>query len=280
MKRFITLLIITLPILVSGQDVGIFRIYYKPDKLYTSKSEAKSETRMSLQGDKAVIDKINQGSTHFPMTVQTLIITQTSSSTGSATTGNIVPIKFIFQNEQTKIIFNGNVTTQTSPLNGQSIDGLYTNKNTFIPNSKSLNGLDENKKQRMLKVLEMSQNQIIFPEKKLKIGDIFLQNNPMDIPISGFTPIQCTIVTTFKLIDTINTVAHFDISQIIKLDKSDPKFTVELSGTGTGSAEYDIKNKFLLNQITKSKIQIKIKLPNVDMILDLDNDINQFNKIK
>jgi hypothetical protein len=280
MKKFLIPLMILFPISMSGQNEKIFKIYYKPDKVYSMQSETVSETKISLKGEKSVIDRLSQSGSQYPMTIQTVISNQCASSTGASTSETVVPIKFYFQNEQTKTTFNNNASIQTNPLNGLSVEGVFINKNTFVPNTNSIKGLDETKKQRLIQVLEMSQNQILFPQKQIKIGDQFTQNSPMEIPVSGFSPIQSTIISTFTLLDTINGIAKFKIDQNYKLDKSDPKFKVEFNGTGSGSAEYDINNNFLINQLIKSKISIVIKLPNVDMLLDLDNTINETNKIK
>ena len=280
MKNLFTLLFLLFSLPIIGQNGKIFKIYYQPDKIYTIQSETTSETLISLKGDKAVIEMLNQGGSQFPLTLLMTINSQYTSSTGVATTDNVVPIIFHFQNEQTKTTYNNNSSVQSSPLNGLKVEGVYVNQNTFVPNPNSISGLDEIKKQNLLKALEMSQNQIIFPQKELKIGDQFTQNNTMEIPISGFSPIQSILTSTFTLTDTINGIAKFKIDQTYKLDKSDPKFKVEFKGTGSGSAEYNMTNSFLNSQNIKSKISIIIKLPNVDMLLDLDNTINQIIKIE
>lgn len=280
MKNLFTLLFLLFTLTVIGQNGKIFKIYYKPDKIYTIQSETTSETKMSLKGDKTVIERLNQNGSQFPLTLLMTISSQYTSSTGAATTDNVVPIKFYFQNEQTKTTYNNNTSVQTSPLNGLKVEGVYVNQNTFVANPNSISGLDETKKQNLLKALEMSQNQIIFPQTELKIGDQFKQNNTMIIPVSGFSPIQSIITSTFTLLDTISGIAKFKLDQTYKLDKSDPNFKVEFKGTGIGSAEYNITNSFLNSQIINSKISIIIKLPNVDMLMDLDNSINQIIKIK
>ena len=280
LKKLFTLLFLLFPITVIGQNRKIFNIYYKPDKIYIIQSETTSETKMSLKGDKSVIDRLNQSGSQFPLTLLMTISSQFTSSTGTATTEKVVPIKFYFQNEQTKTTFNNNTSVQTSPLNGLTVEGAYINQNTFVANPISISGLDETRKQNLLKALEMSQNQIIFPQKELKIGDQFTLNNTMGIPVSGFSPLQSIITSTFTLLDTIDGIAKFKIDQTYKLDKSDPNFKVEFKGTGIGTAEYNITNSFLNNQIIKSKISIIIKLPNVDMLMDLDNTINQIINIK
>jgi hypothetical protein len=280
MKKNFTILFLLFPITVIGQNGKIFNIYYKPDKIYNIQSETTSETKMSLKGDKSVIDRINQNGSQFPLTILMTISEQFTSSTGAATTEKVVPIKFYFQNEQTKTTYNNNTSVQANPLNGLKIDGVYINQKTFVLNPNSVSGLDESKKQNLLKALEMTQNQITFPQKPLKIGDQFTQNNTMLIPVSGFNPIQSIITSTFTLLDTIDGIAKFKIDQIYKLDKSDPNFKVEFMGTGYGSADYSIPNNFLNSHLIKSKISIVIKLPNVDMIMDLDNTINQIIKLK
>jgi hypothetical protein len=280
MKRLFTLLFLLFPITVIGQNGKIFNIYYKPDKIYIIQSETTSETKMYLKGDKSVIDRLNQSGSQFPLTLIMTISSQYTSLTGATTTEKVVPIKFYFQNEQTKTNFNNNTSLQASSLNGLTVEGVYINQNTFVPNPNSILGLDETKKQNLLKALDMSQNQITFPKKELKIGDQFTQNNTMVIPVSGFSPLQSIVTSTFTLLDTIDGIAKFKIDQTYKLDKSDPNFKVEFKGTGVGSAEYNIPNSFLNNQIIKSKISIIIKLPNVDMLMDLDNTINEIIKIK
>jgi hypothetical protein len=280
MKNLITILFLFATQTLIGQNGKFFKIYYKPDKVYTFQSETTSETKMSLQGDKTVIERFNQSGTQFPLTLLMTINSQYTSSTGSATTEEVVPILFHFQNEITKTTFNNNTSVKVSPLNGLKVEGVYVKQNIFLPNPTSVSGIDETKKQDLLKALEMSQNQIIFPQRELKIGDQFTQDNKMDIPVSGFSPIQSVITSTYTLTDTISGIAKFKIDQVYKLDKSDPNFKVEFKGTGTGSVEYNIANSFLINHIVNSKISIIIKLPNVDLIMDLDNTINQIIKIK
>lgn len=274
MLKVISLLIFFTPLNLFSQVDNVFKIYYKPNKLYTIHSEIISESKTSLEGDKSMIDDLNRFSL-YPMIFNISIISETSSLTDSATIENIVPLKFSFIKEQTKTKYNNKTDSQRSTLNGSSVDGVFVNKNKFVPRPGSMDQLDEENKQKILKSLEMSHSQILFPEYQLKIGDQFTQKSPMEIPISGLKPIHCTMNTIFTLTDTIKQIAYFNITQAITSDNNDTSSSVILVGSGYGSAEYDIKNNFILKEIINSKISIRVKSTQLDVILDLSNSLNQ-----
>jgi hypothetical protein len=274
MRKTFVLLILSIPINLFSQVENVYRVFYKPDKHYTIKNELYSATKMSLEGDKGMIDDINRQSI-YPLTLYIATSSEISLSTGPATMEDIIPIKISFDRELTKTTFNNKTTIQKNPLKGISIEGIYENKNNFTLMPGSIDDFDESKKQNILKSIEISKNQILFPETPLKIGDQFIQKFPMEIPVPGLKTIQCTISTIFTLTDILNNVAHFTINQDIIQDTDKINPSIELKGAGSGSVDYDIKDNFLTNRTINSAISIRFKSEKVDVIMDFNNSIDQ-----
>jgi len=274
MRKTFIILILSIPINLFSQGGYVYRIFYKPDKHYTIKNELYSATKMSLEGEKEIVDGINRQSL-YPLTLYIATSSEISLSTGNVTMDEMIPMKISFVKELTKTTFNDKTTIQKNPLKGISIEGIYDNKNNFNLNPGSIDEFDELKKQKILKSNEISLNQIMFPEYLLKIGDQFIINSLMEIPVPGLRTIQCTVSTIITLNDTLNNLAHFTINQDINQDYDKFNPSVELKGAGYGSVDYNIKEKNLTNRIINNAVSIRFKSEKVDVIMDFNSSINQ-----
>jgi hypothetical protein len=279
MRQVFILLMLLLSIRLYSQSENAYNICYKPNKHYEFNSESYTRTITSLEGDESIIENLNRASL-YPMEYSFLSVSEEFAETGASKIEGTVPIKYSFIKGQTKTRIRNKTITEKSPFNGMSVEGYYIDESKFVPNPNCLDGLSDSIKQSIFKSVSESQNQILFPAERLKIGDKFTRNKSVQIPVSGLKPINCIVSTEFTLVDTTSRVTHFSINQNIKQDSSKSNASIDFNGVGSGDILFDKENSFIISQIINNAISVKFKSNNLYVIINQNNSLNQKVKIE
>ena len=97
------------------------------------------------------------------------------------------------------------------------------------------------------------------PEKRLKVGEQFVREYPVDEDF-GFTKLHMVLTTTYKLVSIANNLATFEIKQVYNLSSTIKDHTFKGEGEGSGKMVYDIADNYYKDY-------------NVNMSLSMSKDI-------
>lgn len=269
MKKYISYLLILTHFFCNSQTQKevIFKVQYKPEMKYNQIIEQKSQTNIKYSGSEDFLKKLKDKGIQNPMITSTQSKIETIFKTGKETTKKTFPITIEF--------------TKTKSSDGKIIipDGtiIYGNgSNGNMPTLDSIvsKELDENFKKSLLQTIQSTLNQLSFPEKKIKIGDSFVRESPLSIPISGST-VEMIITTYYKLLDIENNIANFDVSSVFTMKSVITKYDIKTTGNSKGKMLYDIVNNNLTNYKTDTEMKMNFKLEDLYMDLESNSSFNQ-----
>lgn len=263
MKKYISYLLILSHFFCNSQTQKevTFKVQYKPDMKYNQMIEQKSQTNIKYSGSEDFLKKLKDKGVENPMITSTQSKIETIFKTGKEIKKKTFPLTIEF--------------TKTVSSDGKIIipDGtiIYGNgSNGNMPTLDSIvsKELDENFKKSLLQTIQSTLNQLSFPEKKIKIGDSFIRESPLSIPVSGST-IEMTITTYYKLLDIENNIANFDVSSVYTMKSVITKYDIKATGNSKGKMLYDIVNNNLTDYKTDTEMKMNFKLE--DLYMDLES---------
>ncbi len=255
MRNLLLLSLVIVTFTSCGQDKVTFKTYFKPDKIYKTIMTTSSETEVDFTGNQEKIERIKAKGTILPIVVIGASESVTITTTGALTADKTFPAKMTFEKVTSSQKQNDKLKEDTS-MTGLIIEGFYEDGNKLKIDTMISDTMDESTKSIIKSTLENAQQQILFPESPMKIGDTFDQEIPLQIPIGGQIPVKVVIVTNYKLTSIKDNKATFDIKQTVTLDISTEQNNVSASGTGTGVSEFDIAN----STITKNETDLTMTM--------------------
>jgi hypothetical protein len=263
MKKYISYLLILTHFFCYSQTQKevIFKVQYKPDMKYNQMIEQKSQTNIKYSGSEDFLNKLKDKGLQNPMITSTQSKIETILKTGEETTKKTFPLTIEFTKTESS---DGKIIIP----DGTIIYGNGSNGNMPTLDSIVSKELDENFKISLLQTIQSTLNQLSFPEKKVKIGDSFIRESPLSIPISGST-VEMTITTYYKLLDIENSIANFDVSSVYTMKSVITKYDIKATGNSKGKMLYDIVNNNLTNYKTDTEMKMNFKLE--DLYMDLES---------
>ena len=147
------------------------------------------------------------------------------------------------------------------------IIGKYNSENKFKIDSITGEGVTDQIRTVMSSTLENIQQQIVFPEEEIKIGDTFENEIPMTIPMQGMNPMEIIVKTKYFLKEIESDIAFFDTEQSITLDTVQEQMNMTASGSGKGTCQFNIKDGYLIQYET-------------DLPMDLSMTMNEMMSMK
>jgi hypothetical protein len=263
MKKYISYLLILSHFFCNSQTQKevAFKVQYKPDMKYNQMIEQKSQTNIKYSGSEDFLKKLKDKGVENPMITSTQSKIETIFKTGKETTKKTFPLTIEFTktvSSDGKIIIPDGTIIYGNGSNGNmpTLDSIVSKK------------LDENFKKSLLQTIQSTLNQLSFPEKKIKIGDSFIRESPLSIPVSGST-IEMTITTYYKLLDIENNIANFDVSSVYTMKSVITKYDIKATGNSKGKMLYDIVNNNLTDYKTDTEMKMNFKLE--DLYMDLES---------
>lgn len=137
--------------------------------------------------------------------------------------------------------------------------GIDTIGRIPVIDSMSTHGMNEFIKKNLISTVENLLQQSCGPEKKLKVGEFFTRETPLNLDVGGIK-LQLMITTTYQLKSIENGDANFDISQVYSLSSTITDHTFKAEGEGKGKVVYDIKDNYYKDY-------------NSDVVLNMSMDI-------
>lgn len=256
MKQIIILFFILtrFAVITYSQDSLSFKSKYLPEKKYNQTIEQISNTELSYFGPDEFLEKLKNKGIQNPTITNKTSFTECVIKTGSLTDKSIFPLTMEF------VKITGSDGKQAMP-DGTILYGNISGDNMPVFDSISMAGIDDEIKNSVLQFMQSLNSQLNFPEKKLNVGDEFIRESPLSVPISDVT-VEMAITTKYKLKSILDDIALFDILQIYTMESAITKYIITANGNGTGQLFYDIKNNFYLRYLLDTNFEMNAKLDN------------------
>jgi hypothetical protein len=161
---------------------------------------------------------------------------------------------------------------------GSVVQGEITGDQLPIFSNVTSNTLDTDQKNQLLQTVQTTFEQFKFPEQRLKVGDQFSTDRPMEMAMEGST-IVIAVTTTYKLLSIKNEMAQFEISQSYQMTPKimDNSFTGK--GAGKGQLSYNIGISLITDYSIKTELEMNKKLDYYEFDLKTVNEFSQTTQI-
>ncbi len=244
-----------------------FNVTYKPNSVYTLKTERSSKVEMETQRNDEAADKNSNENIQ--------VKENTSKQTANLRTGLLKPD----QSFSWKMTFDSITSTNTknnieNPLSEFVFEGTYNKLKEFHIDSLITNTVDKN----VVKDLETSvakiAEQFSFPSAQMRIGDEITQNTPVEWKMGNSETIQMHVRTKFTLKSIKDDLAFFDIAQNLDSISSKGKY-IEGTGDGAGSCEYNFRENYIAQYQTVSNTDMTLKVFGQNLKVRMNSTYNQ-----
>lgn len=254
-----------------SQDSLIFKTYFKPETNYSQTIVQTTHTEMKYSGSEEFLQKLKEKGINNPTITDNESKSESVFKTGKLTDETNFPLTIEFVNSTSsdgkKAIPDGTF------IYGHGSIGAMLTLDSLI----SI-GLDEEYKKMLLQAIQSTYSQLSFPEKIVKVGESFSIKQPLSIPISGVT-IEMDITTNYKLLNIINGIADFDVSQVYTMKSTITNYTINAKGSGNGKLLYDVLDNYNLKYHVDSEMEMNMKLDKFDLDLKTKTGFIQLTEI-
>jgi len=221
-----------------AQQATVFKMNYLPGLTYTNTQTINSLMQIDFTGEKAELEKLPVS--QFPIVLQNKSSLKYTVKTGNPDFKKNFSgiVQYLYTSN--KQLINGDETRDIDTLKGKAFPGIF---------AKGMFRLDSAKNPQITDSLKnfvagtINSVKIIFPDKALKPGDTFIQDAPINMPVSGKI-VTLNTHLVYKLMDIKNGAAFFDVTQTADFKTHTDQGDMEINGNGEGHIFYDIRYSF------------------------------------
>ncbi|KAF2512745.1 hypothetical protein EYY60_06455 [Flavobacterium zhairuonense] len=273
MKKIFLFLFICTTALNYGQSNQVldFKAGYAPETIYNQNTSNSSDYEIAYSGSEKFLEVLQKNGTENPTKIKNTFNVETVSKTGKTGPDGNFPITIEYLKSYDA---NGKTIIPSGTL-------LYGKASlTTMPKMDSIvaKGMEENLKNTVFQMVQSTFSQLLLPQKKLKIGESFSQDNPLVIPIAGIN-FEMVITTNYTLKSMDSKNAYFDIVQTYTMKMSDNRFETNGNGKGKGNLIYDIPNHFMVENNLDMEFSLGLKHTDFSLQLKSKSDFKQICKI-
>ncbi|MFB3388818.1 hypothetical protein [Flavobacterium sp. LAR06] len=273
MKNTLLLFLISFPVFNYGQSNQIldFKAGSSPETTYNQTTSNSSDYEVLYSGSEKFLENLKQNGIVNPTKIKNSFNLETLSKTGKTDKSGNFPItieylKSIDANGKT-IIPNGTL------LYGKTSSSTMPEMDSIVSK-----GMEESFKNIIFQTVKSTFSQLVMPQKKLKIGESFIQESPLTLPIAGIN-IEMQITTTYSLKSMNSKNAFFDITQTYTMKMSDSRFETNGAGIGKGDLIYDIPNHFITGNTLVMDFNLDLKSTDFTLQLKSKSDFKQTSEV-
>jgi len=273
MKNTLLLFLISFPIFSYGQSSKIldFKAGYSPETTYNQITSNASDYEVLYAGSEKFLENLKQNGVVNPTKIKNSFNLETLSKTGKSDKSGNFPITI----EYLKSI---DVNGKTIIPNGTLLYGKTSLSTMPQMDSIVSKGMEESFKNIIFQTVKSTFSQLVMPQKKLKIGEFFVQQSPLTLPIAGIN-IEMVITTTYNLKSMNSKNAFFDITQTYTMKMSDSRFETNGAGLGKGDLIYDIPNHFITENTLVMDFNLDLKSTDFTLQLKSKSDFKQTSEV-
>ncbi|MFD1603108.1 hypothetical protein ACFSJW_06590 [Flavobacterium artemisiae] len=252
MKKALLLLLV-IPFSNYGQSSKIldFNAGYAPETTYNQTTYTSSNYEVTYTGSEEILEVFKKNGATNPTKINKKYGIETQAKTGKIDKDGNFPITIEYlqslDENGTSIIPSGTM------LFGKASASSMPQMDSIVANN-----TEESFKNALFETVKSMFSQVIMPQKKLKIGESFTQENPLTIPVAGIN-FEMIINTTYTLKRMTAKEAFFDIVQTYTIKLIESRFDTSGSGTGSGKLIYDIPNHFISENNLDMEFDLNLK---------------------
>jgi len=242
-----------------------FRVEYKPGMRYNETIEQGTEATITYIGSEEFLKNLKDKGVSNPTITNKNLKMVEIMKTGKLIDSIQFPLNIEFvsttSNDGKQIIPDGTIIYGKA-----SLGGMPTLDSMFSP------GMEDETKKVFLKTMASTLSQISFPDKELNVGDTFVHETPLVIPIAG-KKIEMKIATIYKLTGVSGGLASFDIDQHYTMTLDE--YTTDGSGSGSGHIVFDIAHNFYSSFDETGEMNLSMKTDDFSLKISSKNSFKQ-----
>lgn len=229
-----------------------------------------ADMEMNFEGDDNVVQQMKAAGMELPMKIASTSKSVVTNKVASETIDGKLPFVIEYnESKSTQSVGGRSVESKGDDMKGMKIYGhVDENGKSHADSINRENGKGEEFKAIMDKVLSQVQVQTNFPEKPMKIGDVFTDEQPVEMPVSGGGTMKMIVKTKYKLVKVEANEATFDLVQDLTLDMKMDKGDATLTGSGTGIMTFNIKEQFATAYDATVPMKMKLKVEGLFMTMN------------
>jgi hypothetical protein len=120
-------------------------------------------------------------------------------------------------------------------------------------------------------MMDQGLSSIFIPAKKVKVGESFVQETPLEIPLGPVT-MKMKDVATYKLNKVEGRKAIFAVDHVFSLEANVEGQDMKGSGTGTGEMVYDMDQNYPVRNDAKVTMSMAFEAQGMQMNIKTTND--------
>ena len=249
----------------------ILTVQYQPEKTYSISTIRGTETVITYSGQPIAMRKLQSMKIKNPTISKVKTKTDMELITGKRSADQSFPVSLTYK--KTMSLDGKNEIPEGSIVQGEIIE----NQLPIFSNVTS-NTLDIDQKNQLLHTVQTTFEQFKFPEQRLKIGDQFSMDRPMEMAMEGST-IDIVVTTNYKLVSIKNNKAQFEFSQTYLMTPKTMDNSFTGNGSGKGQLNYDIANSLITDYSIKTELEMNKKLDYYEFDLKTINEFSQTTQI-
>jgi len=232
-----------------------FKVDYKPLTAYNTTTTTNGAVTITFSGEGAE-DLVAAQGMENPM-VQEVNNTMKGVLTTGKLTGSTIPFSMELPADP------GSDVAKMMP-NGAKIYGKKEIGQTPVFDSISAKGAQKQFKDAMFEAMKATVSKSFIPAKKLKVGESFVQELPLSIPM-GPMELQMTNKMTYTLTKIEGGKAYFDTKSVLTASTEVQGQELKGNGTGTGKVIYDIATSYNILQEDDVAMQMDMDMQGIKM---------------
>ena len=249
----------------------ILKVQYQPEKTYNISTIRGTETVITYSGQPIAMRKLKSMNIKNPTISKVKTKNDTEMVTGKSLADQSFPVRLTYK--KTMSLDGKNEIPE-----GAVVLGEITGNQQPTFNSVTSGTLTSEQKAQLLQTVQTTFDQFKFPEQRLKIGDQFSIDRPMEMAMEGST-IEIKVTTTYKLLSIKNDMAQLELSQSYQMTPKIMNNSFSGKGIGKGQLSYDVANSLITDYSIKTEIEMNKKLDYYEFDLKTINEFQQTTQI-
>lgn len=249
----------------------ILKVQFQPEKTYDISTIRGTETVITYSGQPIAMRKLKSMNIKNPTISKVKTKNDTELVTGKSLADQSFPVSLTYK--KTMSLDGKNEIPE-----GAIVLGEITGDQLPTFNSVTSGTLTSEQKAQLLQTVQTTFDQFKFPEQRLKIGDQFSTDRPIEMAMEGST-IEIKVTTTYKLLSIKNDMAQFELSQSYQMTPKIMNNSFSGKGIGKGQLSYDVANSLITDYSIKTEIEMNKKLDYYEFDLKTTNEFQQTTQI-
>ena len=187
--------------------------------------------------------------------------TMTTTTTVGAMANNEMPVTVVLSMDASQ--------QGAAQLNGVKVIGKASPDAAPVFTSIEAPNLPEQAKDVFMQMVSEGVTKGFLPPTQVKVGESFVQEMPMEIPVGPGQTMNLKDIITYKLDKVEGRKAYFTQNHVITLDMTVGGENMKGSGTGTGQIVYDMDNTYTIQN--DSTLDMSMSFEAEGMPIDIKN---------